>query len=65
MVAAAIALGLGFLVFALSRFEPIAQFGLLSAFIMGVNLLADMFLLPSLMLLLGSSTLERLHIEEG
>jgi uncharacterized protein len=65
MVAAAIALGLGFLVFALSRFEPVAQFGLLSAFIMGVNLLADIFLLPALMLLLGSSTLERLHIEEG
>jgi uncharacterized protein len=64
MVASAIALGLGFLVFGLSRFEPVAQFGLLSAFIMGVNLLADIFLLPALMLLLGSSTLVRLHIEE-
>lgn len=64
MIAAAIALAVGFLVFGFSRFVPVAHFGLLSAFIMGVNLLADIFLLPTLMLLLGSATLERLHIED-
>ena len=49
MISAATALALGFLVFGLSRFEPVAQFGYLAAFIMATNLAADIFLLPSLM----------------
>jgi len=49
MLAASIALTLGFLVFALSQFAPVSQFGLLTAFIMGADLLANIFLLPSLM----------------
>jgi len=49
MLAASIALTLGFLVFGLSRFVPVSQFGLLTAFIMGTDLLANIFLLPSLM----------------
>ena len=49
MLAASIALSLGFLVFGLSKFVPISQFGLLTAFIMGTDLLANIFLLPSLM----------------
>jgi uncharacterized protein len=48
MLAASIALTLGFLVFGLSRFVPVSQFGLLTAFIMGTDLLANIFLLPSL-----------------
>ena len=49
MLAASIALTIGFLVFGLSRFVPVSQFGLLTAFIMGTDLLANIFLLPSLM----------------
>jgi uncharacterized protein len=49
MLAASIALTLGFLVFGLSKFVPVSQFGLLTAFIMGTDLLANVFLLPSLM----------------
>jgi predicted RND superfamily exporter protein len=50
MLATSIALTLAFLVFGLSRFVPVAHFGLLSAFIMGMDLVANIFLLPSLML---------------
>ena len=50
MMATSIALTLAFLVFGLSRFVPVAHFGLLSAFIMGVDLVANIFLLPALML---------------
>ncbi len=50
MLASAVALSLAFLVFAFSRFVPVAHFGLLSAFIMGVDLITNVFLLPSLML---------------
>ncbi len=65
MIASAVALALGFLVFAFSRFVPVAHFGWLSAFIMGINLLADLFLLPSLMLLLSAGTVRALRtIEE-
>lgn len=65
MIASATALALGFLVFAFSRFVPVAHFGWLSAFIMGANLLADLFLLPSLMLLLDTGTVQALRtIEE-
>jgi hypothetical protein len=64
MIAAGTALALGFLVFGLSRFVPVVHFGLLAAFLMSVNLLADLFLLPALMLLLGSRTLAKLHIEQ-
>jgi uncharacterized protein len=49
MLAASSALTLGFLVFGLSKFVPVSQFGLLAAFIMGTDLLANIFLLPSLM----------------
>jgi len=50
MLATSIALTLAFLVFGLSRFVPVAHFGLLSSFIMGMDLVANLFLLPSLML---------------
>ncbi len=50
MLASSVALTLAFLVFGFSRFVPVAHFGLLSAFIMGVDLVANIFLLPSLML---------------
>jgi predicted RND superfamily exporter protein len=50
MMATSIALTLAFLVFSLSTFVPVAHFGLLSAFIMGVDLVANIFLLPALML---------------
>jgi len=50
MLATSITLTLAFLVFGLSRFVPVAHFGLLSAFIMGADLVANIFLLPSLML---------------
>ncbi|MBM3804344.1 MAG: hypothetical protein FJW26_18760 [Acidimicrobiia bacterium] len=49
MLAASVALTLGFLVFGLSKFAPVSQFGLLTAFIMGTDLLANILLLPSLM----------------
>ena len=49
MLSASVALALGFLVFGLSQFVPVSQFGLLTAFIMGTDLLANIFLLPSLM----------------
>lgn len=51
MIAAAMALAIGFLVFGFSSFVPVSNFGYLSAFIMMTNLLADIFLLPCLMLL--------------
>jgi hypothetical protein len=50
MLATSVALTLGFLVFGFSSFVPVSHFGLLSAFIMGVDLIANLFLLPSLML---------------
>jgi predicted RND superfamily exporter protein len=61
MLASAVALGLGFLVVAFSRFVPVAHFGLLSAFIMGANLLADLFLLPLLVLLLRERVVPELQ----
>jgi predicted RND superfamily exporter protein len=64
MVASACALALGFLVFALSRFVPVAHFGWLSSFTMGVNLLADFFLMPALMLLLSSRAIAALQAVE-
>ena len=50
MSAAAGVVVLGFLVFGLSRFAPVSQFGLLSAFVMGFNLVTNLLLLPSLLL---------------
>ncbi len=50
MSAAAAVVVLGFLVFGLSRFAPVSQFGLLSAFVMGFNLVTNLVLLPSLLL---------------
>ncbi len=49
MISAAGALTLGFIVFGFSNFAPVSHFGFLSAFIMVVNLMADLFLLPALM----------------
>ena len=50
MSAAAAVVALGFLVFGLSRFAPVSQFGLLSASVMGFNLLTNLLLLPILLL---------------
>ncbi len=50
MLAAAAVVALGFLVFGLSRFAPVSQFGLLSASVMGFNLLTNLLLLPILLL---------------
>ena len=50
MTAAAAVVVLGFLVFGLSRFAPVSQFGLLSAFVMGFNLVTNLLLLPTLLL---------------
>ena len=50
MSAAASVVVLGFLVFGLSRFAPVSQFGLLSAFVMGFNLVTNLLLLPALLL---------------
>ena len=55
MSAAAAVVVLGFLVFGLSRFAPVSQFGLLSAFVMGFNLVTNLLLLPSLLLLVQGS----------
>ena len=57
---------LGFLVFALSRFEPVARIWSALRFHHGrlTYWRISFCCLPS-MLLLGSSTLESLHIEEG
>ena len=49
MSAAAAVVVLGFLVFGLSRFAPVSQFGLLSAFVMGFNLVTNLLLLPTLL----------------
>lgn len=49
MAAAAAVVGLGFLVFGLSSFEPVSQFGLLSAFVLGFNLVTNLFLFPILL----------------
>ncbi|MFN8006259.1 MAG: MMPL family transporter [Terriglobia bacterium] len=61
MVSSAIALTLGFLIFGASHFVPVSQFGLLSAFIMGANLIASIVLLPSLMLFLNTKNTEALR----
>ena len=50
MSAAAAVVALGFLVFGLSRFAPVSQFGFLSASVMGFNLLTNLLLLPILLL---------------
>jgi predicted RND superfamily exporter protein len=63
MLAASVALTLGFLVFGLSSFVPVSQFGLLTAFIMGTDLLANIFLLPSLMCLFGAPATEPVSIQ--
>lgn len=47
-----IALSAGFLVVCFSNFQPIRQFGILSSITMGVALLADLFLLPPLLVTL-------------
>ena len=56
MSAAAAVVVLGFLVFGLSRFAPVSQFGLLSAFVMGFNLVTNLLLLPSLLLVVHRSS---------
>ena len=56
MSAAAAVVVLGFLVFGLSRFAPVSQFGLLSAFVMGFNLVTNLLLLPSLLLVVHGSS---------
>ncbi len=55
MCAAAAVVALGFLVFGLSSFTPVSQFGLLSAFIMGFNLVTNLLLLPALLRVLQST----------
>jgi len=50
ILATSVVLTLAFLVFGFSSFVPISHFGLLSAFIMGADLIANIFLLPCLML---------------
>jgi predicted RND superfamily exporter protein len=47
-----VALSAGFLVVCLSNFQPIRQFGILSSITMAVALLADLFLLPPLLITL-------------
>jgi len=64
MMTAASARTLGFLIFGLSSFRPVSNFGLLSGFIMTVNLVADFSLLPALMLLTGRRTVETMQTEE-
>lgn len=56
MSAAAAVVVLGFLVFGLSRFAPVSQFGLLSALVMGFNLVTNLSLLPSLLLIVHGSS---------
>jgi uncharacterized protein len=62
MMAASIALTLGFLVFGFSSFVPVSQFGVLTAFIMGTDLLANILLLPSLMRLFKSPVTDPIPI---
>lgn len=64
MVSSAIALTFGFLIFGASRFVPVSQFGLLSASVMGANLIATIFLLPALVLLLGRETVKKIDLAE-
>ncbi|HTY23114.1 MAG TPA: MMPL family transporter [Desulfomonilaceae bacterium] len=64
MISSAIALTFGFLIFGASRFVPVSQFGLLSASVMGANLIATIFLLPALILLLGRATLKKIDMTE-
>ena len=52
MISTASVVAIGFLVFGLSQFGPVSQFGLLSALIMGCNLITSLMLLPSLILIL-------------
>ncbi|MDE2666313.1 MAG: MMPL family transporter [Acidobacteriota bacterium] len=59
MSAAASVVALGFLVFGLSRFAPVSQFGLLSAFVMGFNLVTNLLLLPTLLLVVHGSARAR------
>jgi len=56
MSAAASVVALGFLIFGLSRFAPVSQFGLLSAFVMGFNLVTNLLLLPTLLLVVHGSS---------
>jgi CRP-like cAMP-binding protein len=46
VIATSVALMAGFLVFALSDFAPVAQFGILSALVIGTALLADFVITP-------------------
>ena len=55
MCAATVVVVLGFLVFGLSRFAPVSQFGLLSAFTMGFNLITNLTLLPALLLIINNN----------
>lgn len=55
MTAAAAVVVLGFLVFGVSRFAPVSQFGLLSAFVLGFNLVTNLLLLPTLLLVVRGS----------
>jgi hypothetical protein len=64
MISSAIALTFGFLIFGASRFVPVSQFGLLSASVMGANLIATIFLLPALILLLGRETVKKIDMTE-
>jgi hypothetical protein len=57
VIATTIALTSGFLVFSFSDFEPVAQFGLLSALVMVAALVADFVLTPILMSVLRLVTL--------
>ena len=61
MISTASVVAIGFLVFGLSQFGPVSQFGLLSALIMGCNLITSLMLLPSLILILkrNSSVTEK------
>ena len=52
MISTASVVAIGFLVFGLSQFGPVSQFGLLSALIMGCNLITSLMLLPALILIL-------------
>lgn len=58
MCAATVVVVLGFLVFGLSRFAPVSQFGLLSAFTMGFNLITNLTLLPALLMMINNNPTE-------
>ena len=62
MLAASVALTLGFLVFGFSRFVPVSQFGLLTAFIMAADLLANILLLPALMRFFAPASLDSVEL---